>query len=831
MTRTSGINQRIADRLLSEGRLSSDQHRLAVAHATRHRIRIEDALVELDILKEGDLLKYIATVYGTRFVSTEKLSKAVIDPRVLAKVSKRTAELYGVFPVLLDDASSVLSIVTADPDNDAAMHEIKLAARVKEVRALVARPGAVRAAIQQYYYGDLQAFAVLLRPALPLDYYQTGFERQLPVDPLTPVPGQRAGAYAQPPQQQPYPPPPAPPQQAYAQPPQPQPAYPQQMPMAQPQPAYGQPQMQPPMQQPGQMPHPYGGPMEAMPIGQPMGPMGQPAFPQMGQPLPFQSPQQPMQYAQPTGFPQQQMPQQQMAPQQQMPQATMGFGPAMQAPLGQMPQPTAPTPVPAGSGPAPATLSSAVETPRPSPPARSTAVPESAPERPVAATSTSPNVVVQPTSTHEYIETLNVLVSLLENARAELRGHSATVARLMKKTCERIGLPGSSVSAFMLAAYLHDLGKMGTYHLTPFNVAEYEGHRIAALKVVDLPAQLLASVGLPAETMAAIGAMYERYDGQGFPNGQAGKEIPLGARILSVADTYADLTQNPRNPFRKILRPIEACEALDQFRGKIFDPNIVDLFRQAMTGDDMRARLLDERHHVLIVDPDPEETTVLELRLIEQGFEVRIARTSSQAKHELKEREGVTAVVSEIDLEEPGAGLELRSEALRESWGKEPVWVFLTAKGDRQTAQQAFDLKVDDFVSKPASGDILAAKLRQLIERRAAKEGGRGVSGSLAEMGLPDMVQILWHGRKTCALKINAKGQAGEIDFADGQIVHATWGSLKGEDAFYKMLALREGDFRLDPTYTPSIRSIQASPEGLLLEGMRRLDEGTVVPD
>jgi response regulator RpfG family c-di-GMP phosphodiesterase len=420
-------------------------------------------------------------------------------------------------------------------------------------------------------------------------------------------------------------------------------------------------------------------------------------------------------------------------------------------------------------------------------------------------------------------------VSLLENARAELRGHSATVARLMKKTCERIGLPPASVSSFVLAAYLHDLGKMGTYHLTPFNVAEYEGHRIAALKVVELPAQLLASVGLPAETMAAIAAMYERYDGQGFPNGQAGKEIPLGARILAVADTYADLTQNPRNPFRKILRPIEACEALDQFRGKIFDPNIVDLFRQAMTGDDMRARLLDERHQVLIVDPDPEETTVLELRLIEQGFEVRIARNTAQAKHELKERE-FTAVVSEIDLEEETAGLELRTEALRESWGKEPVWVILTAKTDRQIAQQAFDLKVDDFVSKPASGDILAAKLRQLIERRAAQSGGRGVSGSLAEMGLPDMVQILWHGRKTCALKINAKGAAGEIDFADGQIVHAVWGSIKGEDAFYKMLTLREGDFRLDPTYTPSIRSIQASPEGLLLEGMRRLDEGTVSP-
>ncbi len=834
MTRTSGINQRIADRLVSEGRISSDQHRLAVAHATRHRVRIEDALVELDILKEGDLLKYIATVYGTRFVSTEKLSKAVIDPRVLGKIAKRTAELYGVFPVLLDDAASVLSIVTADPDNDVAMHEIKLAARVKEVRALVARPGAVRAAIQQYYYGDAQAFASLLRPALAMDYFQGGFDRQLPGEPATPVPAPRAPAYAPPPAppQPTYAPQPPQPQPAYAQPPQPQPAYaqppqpppgypqapqpppgyaqhPQGMPM-QPQPGYGPQPMQP---QPGQMPPGYGNPMDQM------GPMGQPGFPQqMGQPMQFAPQPQPMQYAQPAGFPQQ-MP-------QQMPQPGMGFGPGM-APLGQMPQPAAPMPQPAGAGPAPATLSSAVETPRTPPPPKPTPPPEPPPERPL----TSPTVVVQPTSTHEYTETLNVLVSLLENARAELRGHSATVARLMKKTCERIGLPGPSVNAFMLAAYLHDLGKMGTYHLTPFNVAEYEGHRIAALKVVELPSQLLASVGLPAETMAALDAMYERYDGQGFPNGQAGKEIPLGARILSVADTYADLTQNPRNPFRKILRPIEACEALDQFRGKIFDPNIVDLFRQAMTGDDMRARLLDERHHVLIIDPDPEETTVLELRLIEQGFEVRIARTAAQAKHELKEREGVTAVVSEIDLEDPGAGLELRAEALRESWGNGPVWVILTAKGDRQTAQQAFDLKVDDFVSKPASGDILAAKLRQLIERRAAKEGGRGVSGSLAEMGLPDMVQILWHGRKTCALKINAKGQAGEIDFAEGQIVHATWGNIKGEDAFYKMCALREGDFRLDPKYTPGIRSIHASPEGLLLEGMRRLDEGTVVPD
>jgi response regulator RpfG family c-di-GMP phosphodiesterase len=370
---------------------------------------------------------------------------------------------------------------------------------------------------------------------------------------------------------------------------------------------------------------------------------------------------------------------------------------------------------------------------------------------------------------------------------------------------------------------------MGAYHLTALNVAEYEGHRVAGLKAVALPAQLMGSAGLPAETVAAVSAMYERYDGRGLPHGLAGKEIPLGARVLAVTDTYADLTQNPRNPFRKILRPTEACEVLAGYRGTIFDPNIVDLFKNEVTGDDMRAKLLSERHTVLIVDPDPEETTVLELRLIEQGFEVRVARTVAQGWRELEGGE-ITAVVSEIDLEEPEMGLALRADALKEPWGRDVTWVVLTRKGDRHSAQRAFDLGVDDFVSKPTSADIFAAKLRQLIERRAARSGGRGVSGSLAEMSIPDMVQVLWHGRKTCALRISTRTSTGEIYFAEGQIVDARWEQTHGEDAFYRMLALHEGEFRLDPGFEPTGRSITVSPEALLLEGMRRLDEGMLAP-
>jgi hypothetical protein len=92
-------------------------------------------------------------------------------------------------------------------------------------------------------------------------------------------------------------------------------------------------------------------------------------------------------------------------------------------------------------------------------------------------------------------------------------------------------------------------------------------------------------------------------------------------------------------------------------------------------------------------------------------------------------------------------------------------------------------------------------------------------------MGLPDMVQVLWHGRKTGALKIRSAGGAGEIHFVNGSVYNALFGNLRGEEAFYAMLGLSQGDFVLDPNFIAPQQLFQQSPEALLLEGMRRLDE------
>ncbi len=638
-------NVRILDQMVEKGVLTAEQREAALNFQQRMGGRFEEALLEIQATDEATILKFIAGVYRTRFVSTEKLSKADIDRTTLERLPKKLAERHGVCPVLWDAKTESISVVTADPADLVAQQEIQVAAKAKKVNTFVARPNSVKAAINKHYNGDIHAFAVLDRAAHEqfssmLDVYERNVLSE-----------------------------------------------------------------------------------ETMAVA-------------------------------------------------------LAGGDGRERVL---------------SG------------------------------RELEAGGSTAGMGAKGMASEAYLETLNVLVSLLENGRADLRGHSSHTARLVKRIAERIGVSSVEIAAYQIAGYVHDLGKMSAYHLTALNVSEYEGHRAAAQKAYKAPLRLMESVALPREATQALEAMYERYDGKGFPAGVAGKEIPLGARLLAIADTYADLAQNPKNPYRKTLRPVQACEVLARFKGSIFDPNLVDLFKHSVTGDDLKARLLANRNLALLVEPDPEETTVLELRMIEQGFEVRIARTADQAMKFL-ETGDIEVVVSELELK-PQDGFALLAEARKHEWGKGLPWVFVAAKASSADAKRAFELGAADFMGKPVGTDLLVAKLKQIMEREERSRAPRGVGGSLVEMGLPDIVQVLWHGRKSGSLKIRSGAEQGEIHFVDGAIYNAMWGNLRGEDAFYAMLALTSGDFNLDPSFRAPQQVVHASPEALLLEGMRRMDE------
>ena len=727
--------------------------------------RAEDIIVESEILTEAALLKALSALYQTHFVSAEKLAKADIPKATVQMIPHRVAETLGVFPVVFDPKGNALSVVTPDPDNAEMLREVKLVSGANSVKAFVALPAAITAAIRRHHLGDVRAFERFERAAFHTFGQQVLADGRVVASKdsyrrtaaAIPVDDDLVLDRASPP-----------------------PSLPAQQPAAR--------RSSPSVSDDGGFSRP---PRPSSP-----------EFPPSPGPPPLPK------------------------------KASIKRGPAESAPSLSVPPP------PAALAPAPEPEPARARPAAPAPaPARAPASDLPRAPEPSGLTSrissTRPGEI--PTQLHAFqndtlIELLTVLVSLLENARQELRGHSSQVSRLLRRVAERMSLDRADTYAVIVAGHIHDLGKMGQFHLTSFNCGEYEGHRVAAVKGFDTPLRLLESVRLPPAVKNAVFHMYERFDGKGFPDKLVGKEIPLGARLLAVADTYADLTQNPRNPFRKVLAPAEAMDVLTKHKGTIFDPSLLDLFKALVLDEDMKAKLLANRHRALILDPDPEESTVLELRMVEQGFDVKIARSVDAARKFLSaENADFDLVVSEVELPDAD-GLAFLSEARKEPWGRDIAWVVYTHKQGRSEAQRAFDLGAMDFVAKPSQADVLVAKIKAMLEQRSqnGKGGGaKGVSGSLREMGLPDIVQVLFHGRKTGKLAVkSSQGAAGEIHFLEGAIANALIGKLEGADAFYAMVRFSDGEFALDPTFVPSKRVVAESAEALLLEGMRRIDEG-----
>lgn len=420
-------------------------------------------------------------------------------------------------------------------------------------------------------------------------------------------------------------------------------------------------------------------------------------------------------------------------------------------------------------------------------------------------------------------EMLNVLVALNENARDEFRGHSASVARLGRMIAQRMALDELAQIHISIAANLHDVGKTVSYHLTALNVAQYGGHHTAAEKMVLTPVRLLESVGLPGPATEAVAAMYERYDGDGFPGRLAGKSIPLMGRVLSLCDTYSDLTQNPRNPYRKALSHAEAQAVLSRLGGTLFDPDLVELLGHLIAGEDLRRRLSDETPSVLLVEPNLEEATVIELRLVAQGFQVTVARNADEALH-IAESGGAEYVLSEVELT-PFDGFELLSKLRAHETTSALPFFFVARASDTASIDRGFALGAQDYVVKPTSGDVLAGKLRRLSAPESRKGVSAGVAGSLSEMGLPDLAQILGSGRKSGRLSLRNGDRRGEVDFESGLVVHASAGALAGNEAFYELLGFDTGTFAFDPSFHPTAHTIDGSAESLILEGLRRLDE------
>jgi putative nucleotidyltransferase with HDIG domain len=131
--------------------------------------------------------------------------------------------------------------------------------------------------------------------------------------------------------------------------------------------------------------------------------------------------------------------------------------------------------------------------------------------------------------------------------------------------------------AIEAAALLHDIGKLAIpdsllYKPGPLTPDEYD--RVKQHAVIG--ADLLAEVAVSGPLSSLVRHHHENWDGSGYPDGRSFNDIPVGARVLSIADCYDALTSN--RPYRRALSHDSAVAMIHERRGSMFDPEMTDAF-------------------------------------------------------------------------------------------------------------------------------------------------------------------------------------------------------------------------------------------------------------
>ncbi|MGZ3479705.1 MAG: HD domain-containing phosphohydrolase [Myxococcaceae bacterium] len=155
------MSPKLGDRLVAAGLVSREAVEQALEQQRLTGHRLGDSLVEMGLLGEAVLLRFLASELKTRYVSAEKLARAQIPSDLLDRVPVRLAEAHHFLPLAVDDERRILSIVAAEPQNEKLLRDVAAIADVDEVYAYIALRSVVRAGIQKHYYADTTAFASL----------------------------------------------------------------------------------------------------------------------------------------------------------------------------------------------------------------------------------------------------------------------------------------------------------------------------------------------------------------------------------------------------------------------------------------------------------------------------------------------------------------------------------------------------------------------------------------------------------------------------------------------------------------------------------------------
>jgi putative nucleotidyltransferase with HDIG domain len=176
-----------------------------------------------------------------------------------------------------------------------------------------------------------------------------------------------------------------------------------------------------------------------------------------------------------------------------------------------------------------------------------------------------------------YDITLEALGDALDKKDAETEGHSKRVTAFTIAIARAMGLSKDQIAVIARGAFLHDIGKMAIPDailrkpgkLTPDEILIMQEHCYHGYEI-------LKKIPFLGEAAEIVYAHQERYDGTGYPRGLKGEQIPLGARMFSVADTLDAITSD--RPYRPAQSLTAARIEIEKWSGRQFDPDVVKVF-------------------------------------------------------------------------------------------------------------------------------------------------------------------------------------------------------------------------------------------------------------
>ncbi|MBQ8913747.1 MAG: response regulator [Lachnospiraceae bacterium] len=296
---------------------------------------------------------------------------------------------------------------------------------------------------------------------------------------------------------------------------------------------------------------------------------------------------------------------------------------------------------------------------------------------------------------------MNIIRSLAYTIDAKDRytsGHSQRVAEYSLEIAKRMNKSDEDQKIIYYAGLLHDVGKIRVPEAVINKPGKLSDEEFDQIRIHPVSGYHILK-DIHDDERIGYGAKYhhERYDGTGYPNGLAGKNIPEIARIIGVADAYDAMASN--RSYRKALSQDIVRSEIEKGKGRQFDPEIADIMLK-MIDEDKEYKMCQAetlKNDILVVDDELMNIKMVE-RILKDITSINVVRaTNKEETFEALENNDISVIL--LDLKMPDIdGFEL-FKLIREKYSM-PV-VLMTADRSNETVQMISELGIDDYLTKP----------------------------------------------------------------------------------------------------------------------------------